>query len=195
MEWNKNFILFLLIFIFTLSAYGNDSEYVIVSFRDKDLSQQDWSKLYSSSSIERRARQGLEFDYHDYPVQSKYIQNIIDSGFIVVDSSKWLNAALVLLPCKNQDEIFNLSNFSFVKSVNFLGGKYKVEHYNIPVDSSYKEEVGILNSLAIKSIGLDTLHEEGYLGENITIAVVDAGFKELNHLKRFKHLYHYQIQV
>lgn len=193
MVWNKKFILLYLFLSFTFSVYSNDNEYVIINFKDKDLSEQDWSKLYSSSSIERRTRQGLEFDYHDFPIQTKYLQNLIDSGFNVVNSSRWLNAALILLPCKELDEVSSLYNFSFVKSVNFLGGKFRAEHNNFSQDSTYNEEVGILNSLAIKSIGLDTLHQEGYLGENITIAVVDAGFKGLNNLKRFENLFQHQI--
>jgi hypothetical protein len=194
MVWNKDFFLvFIFLFYFNLCTYGNDNEYVIVNFKDKNLSEQDWSKTFSFKSLERRARQGLEFDYHDYPIQSKYLQSLTDSGFQVVNSSRWLNAALVLLKNNNFEILNQLSNFSFVKSVEFLGGKCNEEEYNFLGDTSYNEEVGILNSLAIKSIGLDTLHQEGYFGENITIAVVDAGFKELNHLKRFKHLYSNQI--
>lgn len=190
MVWNKLIsLLFFLLFTCNLSAYNNDNEYLIIEFVDKDLSIQDWSQLFSKSSIDRRLRQNLEFDYHDYPINALYLQNLANAGFHVVDHSRWLNAALVLLANPNKKTIQKLSQFSFVRSVNFLGGRFNTEAYDLPNDSTFNEEVGILNTIAIQSIGLDTLHQQGFLGENITIAIVDAGFKEMNRLNRFQHLY------
>lgn len=193
MVWNKNFLVFTLLFCFAFLSYANDSQYVIVSFKDKDLSKIVWEDYYSSKSLERRLRQGLDFNYHDYPIQTSYITSLINAGYQVVDSSRWLNAALVLLSSPHDSCFDSLSDFSFVNSVEYLGGRMKQEQYHLSQDSTYNEEEGILSSVAIKSIGLDTLHQEGYLGKDITIAIIDAGFKELQHLQRFQHLYEDQI--
>lgn len=137
------------------------------------------SAYLSERAIERRAFFNIPVDSTDLPVNPQYINQLTDKGLGVYATTKWLNGVTVLL--KDSAQIEYAKSFSFVKSVQYTGKTYENSTV-LPApskvntaDYNYGEafqQISQLNGHA--------LHQNGFLGENIHIAVIDAGFRSVN---------------
>ena len=141
------------------------------------------SQFLSPKSIQRRVNQGLQLDSTDLPITPKYISRINQlKGVEVVSKSKWNNTLLV----KTHDEssIKQVQTLSYVartekvftspdsieQSVRYLFHK-ELEKW----EGTYDEQYG----MAFKNIDLirgQQLHQMGFKGRGMTIAILDGGF-------------------
>lgn len=160
------------------------TELVFVFFKDKPNKAAFYANPLSElsqKSLERRTALGISLDDRDAPVEVSYIQNLNNLGYVVVDSSKWLNGVALNLTSQQISQIQNLTFVdrveSFVKDVN--GGKTLLNKEKFPdyKVQSFKEifDYGAATQ-QINQINLRPLHELGFTGKNITIAVLDTGF-------------------
>lgn len=141
----------------------------------------------SQKSLNRRISLGIALNDQDAPIEQSYINNIQNLGFTVTDYSKWLNGVAVNA---TPAQITTLQAQSYVQSVesfakNSSGGT-KIAHQNKwenPGDPAGKN-LTVFNygagSGQIDQINLRPLHLAGYTGTGITIAVIDAGFPNVN---------------
>lgn len=148
----------------------------------------------SPHSIERRAWQSLPVDASDLPVTARYTDSLSSLGLEVLHVSKWLNGALV--KSNNPQVIDTLYRLSFVDSVRWdhtkepryfpppPSGKRFADPYQVPPDYQYG-----YSSEQIMQLKLDYLHEQGYTGNGVTIAVLDAGFNRMPVLPAFEVAY------
>lgn len=193
MVLNKTNIL-ILVFLFvipSLSATDFLSEYVAVVFKDKGAAfeeQVSVAHLLSGQSLQRRSRQGLSLDWHDYPVDSTYIRQITAAGLQVVGVSKWLNLCLVKLTENRSAEIQLLRSQAFVKEIKYLGGKGKTEGFPGEMPDPDPQVSEALRDI-YKAMNLDSLHHKGFRGEGMTVAVLDAGFWGADTLSGFRDLF------
>jgi serine protease AprX len=185
----KNIYL-LIIIIFTSSVIHAQSRY-IVKFSDKNNSPYSISKpgaYLSTKAIQRRFKQNISIDLSDIPVNPFYIDSLTKiPGVILVNSSKWLNHVLVEI--LNDAALEKINNYSFVVSTKLAGKRPVVSARPLPRRSIANHSVlGVAadtidygnNRDQIHIHEGEYLHKQGFRGQGITIAVLDAGF--LNYL-------------
>jgi len=174
-----------------------------VAFTDKNATPFSIDKpedFLSKRAIDRRTKYNIAINKNDLPVNPSYIDSIKSLGVQVYYSSKWLNGALIYTT--DLSVIDKIKKLPFVKdydvhtqlaSKNEPKEKLKVEEsaatYKISqiekqenrYDYGYAEnQIAMLNGIK--------LHNEGYTGKGMLIAVLDAGFYHVNMLPAFDSL-------
>lgn len=179
----------ILLCVFTLNSEGQSKYWIY--FSTKDCSSKP---ALSKRALERRQKQNIAIDQSDYSPNTEYINELLKtSGLRVITQSKWLNA--VSVEVQNKTVLTKLENTSFIKKINPIK-KYKRTSeilINEPVQKTqeitfYPAEYG-LSYNQIKMMNLNTLHEYGYTGKDMLIAVFDAGFQGVDTGHFFQSLY------
>lgn len=188
-------ILFFLITTITANSQSASYKYRIW-LSDKDLSEYSISqpeKFLSQSCIERRTRQGIAIDQRDLPVCSSYIKQIEKLGCQAVVTSRWLNTAVVslqdtalltqitALPFVNRAECVWKNNISQTANKQLRERQLTASPHTETSDYSVYGNAW----LQINQLNLDSLHDAGYRGKGMTIAVLDAGFYGVEGSSRF----------
>lgn len=149
-----------------------------VTFTDKgDAGTGDFAPedLLSPAAVARREKCGVApLTVSDLPVNPEYITAVTQRGLVFKCASKWMNSALFTSVSKIKADA--LSDLQFVKEVLPVKnpsapvkgntGKFGI---TLPAKTSdvYDPRVPVNGVL---------LHQSGFTGQNITIAVLDAGF-------------------
>lgn len=202
-------------FILTLLCISLDSftqvapQKYFILFTDKNNSPFSTDRPHeflTDRSIERRARQGIEVVENDLPVNENYIAAVKSVGGNVLTASKWLNGITIYTSDTmviNQIELLPFVA-GVVKSVqnkepgmNALSDKFETEQATIkPVTpqllithsaSPESYNYGISYN-QIHMVNGDQLHNLGYRGEGMVIAILDGGFFMANTLPAFDSL-------
>lgn len=151
--------------------------YFYVQFSDKNNSPYSLSNssvYLSQRALDRRAAFGVAVDSLDMPVNPSYVQELTNKGMNIHCKSKWLNGVTVLIPDSNS--ISQIINLPFVKYVQYTG---KIDYPNSVSSSKVKALDANLYGTAynqINQISGTYLHSNGYKAKGIHIAVIDAGF-------------------
>lgn len=166
-----------------------------VRFTDKNgspYSVSNPSAFLSAKAIARRAAQQIPITDIDLPVNQTYINGLTSSGAIVLTRSKWFNGATI--QC-DSNVLANVLTLPYV-----LGAKHVERHTSTHIT---KDEVIAQNtpSLArtmsydyggsfnqIHLMNGEYLHNAGYSGEGMVIALLDAGFYAVDQLPAFDSL-------
>lgn len=157
----------------------------------KDKGQTDFSldqpeQFLSVKAIERRNKRGIAIDERDLPISKAYLEQIEKVGGIIVSQSKWLKT--VCVQCEDEKMIDEYKKLPFVEDVLMVwrGEKAKQKEDSFLVTSFENRNVSNYSSEdygdAWGNIYLhqgQILHECGFKGEGIDIAVIDAGFIDL----------------
>lgn len=138
-------------------------------------------KFLTEKAIERRNRQGIKIDESDLPISQDYIKAIEELGGVVIAKSKWLQS--VCIHCEDSAMVEKYKELPFVEdAVLVWKGKLKeVQKSDSVIMYPAKEEIAFGNyygkgDVNIKLNNGHYLHEAGYKGEGIDIAVIDGGF-------------------
>tara|TARA_Y100000994_G_scaffold242400_1_gene239273 strand:+ start:3809 stop:5383 length:1575 start_codon:yes stop_codon:yes gene_type:complete len=177
------------IFLFSSVVFSQSSNWWIY-FSDKACST---DINLSFESVERRSLQGIEFDFYDIPVCDDYIKIINKYDLSIRHQSRWLNAVSVSV--KSIDVIEQLKELNFVQEIkrvktlknsNKFNGSINLVNNNIyrSFINSYGPSFNQINMLG----GVD-LHNQGFVGNGIVIAVFDAGFTQTETLPIFNNLW------
>ena len=187
----KNLLLTLLLAAFVFGATAqNHSEYQRLtpskSFRvylhDKagnGYSLNHPEKFLSKKALDRRAKFGISVDEYDLPVSKKYLKKLEQAGFPVHCVSKWNNTAVVSSNLENAADL--LLSMPFVDSVVHVytaPDSIKVYTARDAVTNRTLRESNRYGSAfrQAEMIGADRMHQAGFTGEGVTIAVIDGGF-------------------
>lgn len=201
----KKSILFL---FFSIVAYSVTAQVVadvyVIQFTDKNNSQYSTDKpeaFLSEKAIQRRLRQHIPVDVSDLPVNTSYINEVQAQGITVRNRLKWMNA--IVVSCDNADKIAFVTSLPFVAGVKKIEivaahqviSKFEAESHSKPVTSAetMTEPVRSVFNYGYSynqahQIHVDCLHDMGYQGQGITIAVLDAGFLNVDVLPVFDSL-------
>lgn len=189
-----------IVLIFALASYlgvfaqftpGDTLKYRI-SLKDKaatEYSLQKPEKYLSEKSIERRKKQGLAIDSTDLPVCKKYIDAIREKGVHIVVAGKWDN--FVTVSCNDSTLIDEIAKLPFVRSTEkvWIGVPQKACERDSLVDKPVR--LDSLYGPAIKQIEMsraNLLHDAGFKGKGMTIAVIDAGFHNADIIEEMKNI-------
>ena len=155
-----------------------------ISLKDKaatDYSLQKPEKYLSKKSIERRKKQGLPIDSTDLPVCRTYVDAIRKTGVHVLVTGKWDN--FVTVSCNDSTLISEIAQLPFVRSTERVWKGITQRAFqrdsliNKPLrtDSLYGPAI---TQAAMSRV--DLLHDAGFKGQGMTIAVIDAGFHNVD---------------
>lgn len=191
-----------LFFVFLLMpaiSWAQLQQYVLF-FSDKDtvqFSTQQPAVFLSERAIERRKQQDIAVDFSDLPVNPAYLDALKKLGIPVIYTSKWFNAALVESPAEKINELTELDYVLYAELVkpDARGGKKGSKpsngssHGKSSPKKRYEQTEQLLNQEQNQMLGIDEMHDSGYNGEGVFVAVFDGGFRGVDSSPFFEHLY------
>lgn len=148
-------------------------------------------EFLSEKALQRRERQGLVVDSTDLPVCKEYINQLIRLGGKFVTSSKWNNTVVMEVPDEGMAQTF--LDQPFVRTIKRVwvspdtvfprkeNRKKEVKNEWKKVDDYYG-----VSAQQVKIHHGDSLHQAGFRGQGMEIAVIDAGFYNADVIKYFK---------
>jgi serine protease AprX len=180
-----------------------------VKFTDKNNSPYSINNpelFLSQKAIDRRNSQGISIAENDLPVNPSYIQAVSNLGATILNVSKWMNSVTVYttspavinaieqLPFVLSVEKSNISSTSLnEKSIKpFFDAETYAEFDEENLVKSGGESKSYDYGMAFNQINMlngIALHNLGYNGTGMTIAVLDAGFLNANTLAAFNYLW------
>lgn len=191
-------ILLLIIFLFNFSSYSQTIEDAWIYLNDKPQQTDYMShplRMLSQRALDRRARYNIALDEKDVPIDDNYFLQInLATGITVKAKSKWLNAIHVQ---GYETDIRNLLNLSFVKKIEFANKSIGIisrpateniendlfRNINSTITYNYGEGNNQINMLHGEEV-----HLRGFTGNNVLIAIIDAGFQQVDTDPLFEHL-------
>lgn len=200
--------IFLIFFSITLvlpAAAQAPSKY-IVYFTDRNgspYSISNPSAYLSQRAIIRRANQNIAITQDDLPVNPNYIDSVLAAGNVtLLNRSKWFNAVSIYTTDTNALAAIQALPFvASVSAVQRLRSTLSGEDRLQPVfddNAKLQPQAQISHVLAhdygpslnqLSMLGGECLHNMGYQGQGKVIAVLDAGFYEVNNLPAFDSLW------
>lgn len=206
----KTLFLFFTVFINVLSlregwgvVFAQTADVYVIQFKDKNGSEYSLDKpsaFLSEKAIQRRLRQHISVDISDLPVSPAYINEIQTHGITIHNRLKWMNE--IIVSSDDADKIALVKSLPFVAGVKKIEtiashqvvSKFEAGYNSKPVTSVETTEsarsvfnYGYSYSQA-HQIGVDCLHDMGYQGQGMTIAVLDAGFWNVDVFSMFDSL-------
>jgi len=147
----------------------------------------------TTKAITRKEKYNIEIDARDLPLEEDYVNEIkLATGITYLASSKWFNGVFVE---GLQTDIEALTTLTYVDSVYFMDRSLNASER--PATSSkpskidhekFTEETTIeygSTTTQIEQINVDGLHDLGFTGEGMTIAVMDNGFVNVDTIEAF----------
>lgn len=194
MKW-QHYILLLFISV-GANAQSNEQVYTF-QFSDKDNTPYSLSnplEFLSQRAVDRRKRQNISLDEKDLPVDPSYVQAVLDEGGIYLTHSKWFNSVTVRVQNDNiRDSILDLPfvihEIPVAKRSNESADVGKIfplaEQKSNPIltENSYGfafNQIDMINGVS--------LHNQGFKGEGMLIAVLDGGFIRVDEFSIFNKL-------
>lgn len=191
---NKRSLTLTLCIALTLPSVAQHTYKYRVSLTDKQATEYSLDKpeqYLSRKALDRRARQGLKVDSTDLPVCRTYVDAIRRQGVDVVTMSKWQNTVTVQLSdTALMDEIARLPFVKMTEKVWTLPDSIPARNKERKREVENKlEKTDNYYGPAYRQIAIhhgDSLHEAGFKGKGMTIAVIDAGFYNADEIKALK---------
>lgn len=190
-----------LLFSFTLFQAQQDTNYYVIKFADKLGTPHNInspSSFLSERSIARREKYQIPVLTQDLPIAPNYLQQVFNFPSVsYVTHSKWINSVIIL--SNDTNDIHQIEALPFVS--NSL--KYSALMTNEEGKATSKLEVKASKAaIAVNSHypygkcysqnhlhHVDLMHDLGFNGQGIHIAVIDAGFEKADELNGLSHLF------
>lgn len=188
-----------LLFILTVTVVFAQSQVApdkyFVRFTDKDdspYSLSNPSEFLSQRAIDRRSNQGISLDVTDLPVNTEYLIGVAATGAGILNTSKWLNGVSVYADDPSIIDAINALPY-VAGTVRITAGQntdaqthekefFKYEQYGMPAPANVtlpSRDILFEYGQSFNQISMiqgDHVHEMGYRGQGMVIAVLDAGF-------------------
>jgi serine protease AprX len=179
------FVIFLLVFHVGQAQVNR----YMVFFKDKSGSSYSISNpeaFLTTRSIDRRNKQGIPVTEQDLPVNETYVQGVKDAGASPFFRTRWMNG--VLIQC-NAALIPTIVELPFVDHVEFVAPNERLNAGRKKVTQRAKGlKSGEATQAQLALNGIDDMHNEGLHGENMVIAIFDAGFNGVDATLPFQHI-------
>lgn len=187
-----------LLFIFLLSQNIFSQEDAWVYFTDKPDSQYYFDnplEMLSQRALDRRTNQGIALDILDVPIYQLYFDQIsTSSGIEVKSKSKWMNAVHVRGSISAIDA---LADLTFVSNIQFANRSLNTQNRiaNNSENKAVNKQLDVQENFVygnssnqIQMLNGHLLHQQDYTGTGKIIAVMDAGFPNVNTASSFQRI-------
>ncbi len=196
-----------LVSFLTLNLFAQTPTKYWVQFSNKGSNPYSLSSpaaYLSARALARRAAHGIAIDSLDLPVTPAYIAGVAAiPGATVHSISKWLNGVVIFTNTPSTT-LPAISALPYVTTVGNVGlrhadstrNKFSDESFST-IDLNANRSVGISSSTLnygpsynqINMLGGVCLHNDGFRGQGMQIAIIDAGFYNANNLPVFDTLF------
>jgi len=186
-------LIFIALFVAKADSYAQFSKYII-RLKDKGtnpFSISNPSAYLTARSISRRTRYGIAIDSTDLPITPRYIDSIRMAGAVtILNTSKWLNQ--VLIQTTDAAALTKINGFPFVLSSGpmapFSNLNDKPVNKKLDAEFTQAPEPTTSNTIAadyysygasygqVRLHNGEFLHNRGFRGQGMHMAVLDAGF-------------------
>ncbi len=197
MKKNLLVLVFFIFFVNEMSAVTGYAYRISFSNKTGSLTIADSLQFLSQKSLLRRSNQQILLEYPDLPLVQQYIDSVyqIIEGKKLHNKSKWFNQVVIIVDDTTKMQL--LSQVSFVQSYKLVAiysnwvAKPNFEQQTEQNINKFPETYPLLQKTtgdpayygtSFQQINLhngDILHDQGFRGQNMTIAVLDAGFKSV----------------
>lgn len=155
-----------------------------VSFLDKPEKS---APALSERAVEQRAKWKITTDEMDYPVCRMYMDSICRMGAKLHHSSRWMNGATMEMTDSLANEVSRLKFVTDVEKTREDNTPAKVStKRKMPAWETNNPDVMNFTDQQLALYNLTPLHELGYEGQGILMAVCDGGFHNANTLTCFR---------
>ncbi len=192
-SWGVKAIITILVLSATSLLKGQTLTYSYfyrVYLRDKGdnaINNYTSSDLLSDRAITRRQKAGITVpDFNDLPVYIPYLNQIAASGLRLHCTSKWMNTAL--FKAQSPADINTLLALPFVINVEIVKSPGKKSIYSDKLDFQVEQTDLPPYDRPITMINGSPIHNSGYDGKNILIAVLDGGFLHADQISSLNNL-------
>ena len=158
-----------------------------VQFTDKNdspYSIDNPEAFLSQRALERRARLGIAIDEYDIPVNPQYLQGVADCGAQLLNPTKWLNGVTVYTDSQSVVEAINA--LPYVQTVRECPNNPEAQEMKerwmaaemVPTASRSMAARGFYGGAEtqVYQLRVNELHDMGFDGTGVVIAVLDGGF-------------------
>lgn len=182
----KRQVFIVLLFFLILPIFSQEEYKFRIQLKDKGetgFSLDHPEEFLSQRSIERRKNQKITITESDLPISSDYIQTIENLGCTLVAKSKWIKT--ISIHCADSSIITKIRALDFVEKADCVW----IGDYTAPTLKRTQEQKITASPFSeispnyygycwnqMKTVNGQILHEKGYEGEGIQIAVIDGGF-------------------
>lgn len=183
----------LLIIAFLISYSVFAQEHAWVYLNDKPNSATALANpisILTQKALDRKAAHNVAVDYNDVPVDESFITQIkAQTGISVLAKSKWLNVVHVL---GTETNINALTGLPFVDHIEFADDNLNARQsqnqnkFNIETSQTVFNYGSAANQ--IEMFNGDDLHLADFTGTGMTVAVLDAGFPNVQTMSGFNRL-------
>lgn len=145
-------------------------------------------EFLSVTALARRQRQQIAIDNSDLPISHAYLDSLKTKGVRIIAQSKWMRT--VVIETADTSAIPQISRLPMVDSIRLVwqGEMLELSSPKVKVNETIRyqieEEPGKdfygSGETQIKMLKGERLHQLGFRGEGINIAVIDAGFRHAN---------------
>ncbi len=153
-------------------------------------------EMLSQRALNRRVIQDIDIDFKDVPLYTPYVSQIKNvAGINVVAQSKWLNCLHVQGELSN---VLSLNDLPFVDSIEFADQSLNQSGKNTvhPFSKKSNNKLDVLTDFEygsaanqINMLNGSFLHQNNFTGTGMYIAVMDAGFTNVNTASGFQRLF------
>ena len=194
---NKLRLLFVIVLLsFICKAQQAPKVRYWISFKNKTgtpYTLSNPSAFLTAQAIARRSTYNIPYHVSDLPVNPSYIQLLENVNHVaVIYASKWLNGAVVAI----DSSAVALSALGTIKTFTFVLDSLKVKKIKLnklpEINSNNAAAKSTASSSTLSSVKygkgtwqayqleVQCLHDRGYKGQGMTIAVCDVGFDNVN---------------
>jgi len=172
------------------------SDRYLIEFTDKDNAPYlitNPEVFLSQRAIDRRTRYSIPVTEQDFPVNPQYIQQVVALGVKYIQQTKWLNA--IVIKTTDVSKLEQILALPFVKKVvknKELPAKAEESVYEVTTKkagyntNSFYDYGQAFSQISM--VGGIILHDQGFLGQGMAIAVLDGGFTGANFMTAFDSL-------
>lgn len=178
---------------FTFSSWAEVNRYMVF-FKDKNGNSYDIQRpdeFLSERALQRRSKQNINISINDLPVSDSYLNEL--SNYVnVYFATKWMNGVLVEM---DENKIEEVGLLNFVDSVLYVAKGSKLSGLDNNGRKSGKSKTNVANYDGIESeaqnefIGVDDMHNLGFHGEKMLLAVFDSGFDYVDQSSFYSHVF------
>lgn len=154
-----------------------------VSFTDKPEKS---APALSPRAVEQRAKWDIPTDAMDYPVAHLYVDSLRRMGAKVFHTSRWFNGATVEMSDELASKVQALDFVDAVEMTRDNSESLYASKCRVITREETSDDPGIITEQQLGLYNLLPLHEAGFEGEGILMAVCDGGFYNANILTCFR---------
>lgn len=186
-----DFLVYLLLMVFSFPLMGqngaNLDKYWIFLTDKGDVSHYSAKDILSERALERRDKHKITLHHTDYPVSTVYLDQISSAGATLRHPSKWFNAVSAWMDASTLEKVKELGCVKEVRQIDRL----ILDMDPVPENFTQNHKVGYnagVTAKQLEMIGLDQLHQNGYNGTGVLIAVMDNGFRDVDENPYLQHI-------